>query len=128
MSQKLFLWYPMLIAFRLQATSIFVFVLSFCKDLWEKPQLICCHSLLLSVLTFSCLEQIVNDYVRTLRNPFKQRPILEYMFTYFFGKNRYIFTLVFALRVRSSTTHYMTSSVSFDVIFFIKTLEDVLIT
>ena len=59
----------------------------------------------------------------------KQRPKLEYMFSDFFcGKNRYIFTHIFELRVRSSTTHHMTSSVSFDVIFFIKTLEDVLIT
>ena len=61
----------------------------------------------------------------------KQRPKLEYMFSdffFFFGKNWYIFTHIFELRVRSSTTHHMTSSVSFDVIFFIKTLEDVLIT
>ena len=63
----------------------------------------------------------------------KQRPKLEYMFSDFFfvcvcGKNWYIFTHIFELRVRSSTTHHMTSSVSFDVIFFIKTLEDVIIT
>ena len=60
----------------------------------------------------------------------KQRPKVEYMFSDFFFccKNRYIFTHIFELRVRSSTTHHMTSSVSFDVIFFIKTLEDVIIT
>ena len=60
----------------------------------------------------------------------KQRQKLEYMFSdfFFFCKNRYLFTHIFELHVRSSTTHHMTSLVSFDVIFFIKTLEYVLIT
>ena len=38
----------------------------------------------------------------------KQRPILEYVLSDFFGKIRYIFMLIFALRVRSSTIHHMT--------------------
>ena len=44
--------------------------LIFSQRLMGKIILISCHSFLLSILTFSCLEQIVNDYVRTLRNPF----------------------------------------------------------
>ena len=55
----------------------------------------------------------------------KQRPKLEYMFSDFF--NRYIFTLIFALRVRTPITHHMTSSVSRDVIFLLKTIENILI-
>ena len=44
--------------------------LTFSQRLMGKIILISCHSFLLSILTFSYLEQIVNDYVRTLRNPF----------------------------------------------------------
>ena len=46
------------------------FCFIFSQRLVGKIILISCHSFLLSILTFSCLEQIVNDYVRTLRNPF----------------------------------------------------------
>ena len=47
------------------------FCLTFSQRLMGKIILISCHSFLLSILTFSYLEQIVSDYVRTLRNPFK---------------------------------------------------------
>ena len=55
------------------------FCLTFSHRLMGKIILISCHSFLLSISTFSCLEQIVNSYVKTLRNPFNIVPWRHYV-------------------------------------------------
>ena len=60
-----------IIEFRLQPASNFVFILPFRDGLWEKPNFFTVKAIYFRYQAFYCLDQIVNNYVRTLRLPFK---------------------------------------------------------
>ena len=66
-SRKMFLSCPTLIEVYRRQPFLFM---SSRKEFWEDKILIACHTLLLSLLTFSLSWSDCKCYVRTLRNPF----------------------------------------------------------
>ena len=74
----------------------------------------------------------VSHFEHIMISNFHRKIYSNYLYIYnaflFFCRNWYVFTLVFALRVRPSICPQLTSSVSFNVRYCHKTLENVLTT